>query len=73
MLPTIVTLGNFVCGFFAIVAARVVKPDELHSIPNPQDLENIMITGWLIFLGMVFDALDGQVARLSKMTSEFGA
>jgi CDP-diacylglycerol--serine O-phosphatidyltransferase len=32
-----------------------------------------MYAGWLIFLAMIFDALDGYVARLSKSDSNFGA
>ena len=32
-----------------------------------------MISGWLIFLAMVFDGLDGYVARLARTTSDFGA
>jgi len=32
-----------------------------------------MLSAWLIFLAMIFDALDGHVARLSKATSDFGA
>ncbi len=32
-----------------------------------------MYSAALIFLAMVFDALDGQVARLSRTSSEFGA
>jgi CDP-diacylglycerol--serine O-phosphatidyltransferase len=31
-----------------------------------------MLSGWLIFLAMGFDALDGHVARLSRKTSNFG-
>ena len=28
--PTLLTLGNLICGFFAIVvAARIVKPDSI--------------------------------------------
>ena len=34
---------------------------------------NVMISGWLIFLAMVFDGLDGYVARLSNTASDFGA
>ncbi len=34
---------------------------------------DIMLSGWLIFLAMIFDALDGHVARLVKLTSDFGA
>jgi CDP-diacylglycerol---serine O-phosphatidyltransferase len=72
--PTLLTLGNLVCGFFAIVvASRVVKPLK----PVPADIlldsTNVMISGWLIFLAMVFDGLDGYVARLSKTSSDFGA
>ena len=32
-----------------------------------------MTSAWLIFLAMVFDALDGYVARLTNAASEFGA
>jgi len=72
VLPTLFTLGNLVCGFFAIVvAARVAKPESLSV--NPADLENVMRSGWLIFVAMLFDALDGHVARLSKTSSDFGA
>jgi CDP-diacylglycerol--serine O-phosphatidyltransferase len=72
VLPTMFTLGNLVCGFFAIVvASRVVAPDS--PAFNPADAEDLMLSGWLIFLAMIFDALDGYVARLSGTTSDFGA
>ncbi len=85
------TLGNLVCGFFAIVvAARVdapttpdVRPAGEIAFRNPtrvigqldpaDDTHNCMLSGWLIFLAMIFDALDGHVARLAKQTSDFGA
>jgi CDP-diacylglycerol--serine O-phosphatidyltransferase len=91
VLPTMFTLANLVCGFFAIVvAARVERPltaDVPHAAAigtrNPikafraldpnDDTHNCMLSGWLIFLAMLFDALDGHVARLSKATSDFGA
>ncbi|HEX3725083.1 MAG TPA: CDP-diacylglycerol--serine O-phosphatidyltransferase, partial [Pirellulales bacterium] len=88
--PTMFTLGNLICGFFAIVvAARVERPTSL-DIPQAADIafqhptllmkefnrgddtHNIMLSGWLIFLAMIFDALDGHVARLTRMTSDFG-
>jgi CDP-diacylglycerol--serine O-phosphatidyltransferase len=65
-------LGNLVSGFFAIVvASRVTRPE----IPDfaEGDVTNCMYAGWLIFLAMIFDALDGYVARLSKSASGFGA
>ena len=75
VLPTMFTLGNLVCGFFAIVvASRVARPEwETVGTINPDDLRNVMISGWLIFVGMVFDALDGHVARLARTSSDFGA
>jgi CDP-diacylglycerol--serine O-phosphatidyltransferase len=72
ILPTLFTLGNLACGFFAIVlASRIGLPKP--GIVDPADLENCMISAWLIFLAMVFDALDGYVARLSRTSSDFGA
>ncbi|MGD9127926.1 MAG: CDP-diacylglycerol--serine O-phosphatidyltransferase [Planctomycetia bacterium] len=74
VLPTLFTLGNLVCGFFAIVvAANLERPTELVKLLSPEDIRHLWISGWLIFLAMVFDGLDGQVARLSKTTSDFGA
>ena len=75
--PTLFTLGNLVCGFFAIVvAARVGKPEflpeSLKDLPA-EDIYNLMLAAWLIFLAMVFDALDGHIARLSGATTNFGA
>src|SRR6476646_1516856 len=91
VLPTLFTLGNLVCGFFAIVvAARIEKPTSV-EIPMSEKIgmispvrifgdlnsgdpnHNVMLSGWLIFLAMIFDALDGHVARLSKVSSDFGA
>ncbi len=75
VLPTMFTLGNLVCGFFAIVvASRIGRPEsETVGIISPDDLRNVMISGWLIFVGMLFDALDGHVARLVRTSSDFGA
>ncbi|MFZ5833370.1 MAG: CDP-diacylglycerol--serine O-phosphatidyltransferase [Planctomycetota bacterium] len=70
--PTLLTLGNLVCGFFAIVvASRVDRPET--GILDAGDVTNVMIGGWLVFLAMVFDALDGYVARLSRTATDFGA
>jgi CDP-diacylglycerol--serine O-phosphatidyltransferase len=66
------TLGNLFCGFFAIVvAARVDKPESVAV--TLADTTNVLLAAWLIFLAMVFDALDGYVARLSGTSSNFGA
>ncbi|RLS61907.1 MAG: hypothetical protein DWH96_10245 [Planctomycetota bacterium] len=67
-LPTLMTLGNLVCGFAAIYYAS--KPPETTSLFGWYSLT---VAGVLIFVGMLFDALDGSVARLTRSTSELGA
>jgi len=72
--PTLLTLGNLVCGFFAIVvASRIDKPDSPSLATDLVDLTNVMFSARLIFIAMIFDALDGYVARLSRTSSDFGA
>ncbi|MFC1805577.1 CDP-diacylglycerol--serine O-phosphatidyltransferase [Planctomycetota bacterium] len=58
VLPSLLTLGNLVCGF--------------HAIRYAADAE-FTTAAWMIVLAMVFDALDGKVARLTKASSQFGA
>ncbi|MDZ4779800.1 MAG: CDP-diacylglycerol--serine O-phosphatidyltransferase [Planctomycetia bacterium] len=50
------------------VPTRIV---EAFDVNDPT--HNIILCGSLIFLAMVFDALDGHVARLSRTSSDFGA
>lgn len=75
--PTLLTLGNLICGFFAIVvAARIEKPISALSVSGDvlsDASTHLMLSGCLIFLAMVFDGLDGYVARLARTTSDFGA
>lgn len=66
VLPSLLTLGNAVCGFGAITFAAKVGPER----GSPDDL---YFAALLVFVAMIFDALDGPVARLSKQTSDFGA
>lgn len=76
VLPSLFTLANAFCGVLAIAKgadAIALLPDR----PVEADLVQFHHYFWvgccLIFLANVFDALDGRLARLTKMTSEFGA
>lgn len=69
IIPTLLTLGNAVCGFAAI--ASVSKIGQINSTAATNDYY-LSLGGWLILFAMVFDVLDGYVARLSKSASEFG-
>jgi CDP-diacylglycerol--serine O-phosphatidyltransferase len=76
VLPSLFTLANAFCGVLAIAKgadAISLLPDN----PRPSDLvpfhHFFTVAAWLVFLANVFDALDGRLARLTRMTSEFGA
>lgn len=69
--PSLVTLGNLLCGFTAVYfSAReytIVNPSLQHWLPT-----NLALACYLIFAAMICDALDGRLARLSRATSDFG-
>ncbi|MBI1314075.1 CDP-diacylglycerol--serine O-phosphatidyltransferase [bacterium] len=68
VLPTLLTLGNAVSGFGAITYAAKLGPEEI--LPSEPYL---LTAAFCIFLGMLFDALDGRAARWANQSSEFGA
>jgi CDP-diacylglycerol---serine O-phosphatidyltransferase len=57
LLPTLFTVGNLFCGYYASVA--VLR-------------QSFELAALLIFVAGILDALDGRVARLTGSTSEFG-
>ena len=69
LLPSVVTLLNLSSGFAAIYCC-------LLSIERAQGtfrgLTYLTLAGYLVLLAMVFDALDGRLARLTRRTSDFG-
>lgn len=66
VLPTLLTLGNGICGLASIsYAASAVRG----STTDPA----LFFSGLFIFGAMVFDSLDGAVARWTKQTTRFGA
>ncbi|MDA7936499.1 CDP-alcohol phosphatidyltransferase family protein [bacterium] len=71
--PSLVTLGNLVFGFLA--AAKVADALRL-NVPGV-DFAVLMpyfeLSAILVFVAMIFDALDGSVARMTGQTSNFGA
>jgi len=74
VLPTLMTLGNLVCGFMAM--AKTVDAMAVSGGAGPLDPafgEKILHAAGFVFLGMILDALDGRVARMANATSPFGA
>ncbi len=69
VLPTLFTLGNLVAGFAAIhFAAR-----DAQEFQGPWGWTGLTIAGILIFVGMLFDGVDGSIARLTRSSSTIGA
>jgi CDP-diacylglycerol--serine O-phosphatidyltransferase len=68
VIPTLLTLGNAICGFAAIAAASKIGPKEAAAETDWY----FALSGWLIIGAMLFDGLDGYVARISKTASDFG-
>lgn len=60
IVPTLLTLGNAICGFVAIIKIGDGAP------------EDCLVAAQLILLAMVFDALDGMMARLARVAGNFG-
>ena len=58
-LPNILTLINLNLGLIAICI----------GLENPK---NLFICSWLILIGMIFDFLDGALARILKVDSNYG-
>jgi len=72
VLPSLLTTGNIVCGFASITfAAKGLVAQQSEHLAH-LSLQCFDASAWLIMLAMVFDALDGKVARLTNSTSEFG-
>ncbi len=83
-LPTLLTLGNLLCGFAAVhfclralggddaVMTRVVTPTIWSHVQERVLPSFLSISALFVFLGLLMDALDGSVARWTKRTSDFG-
>jgi CDP-diacylglycerol--serine O-phosphatidyltransferase len=74
MLPTMVTLGNLFVGFLAVAyLTDVMRHDPTSAEAAVVRIRLFEKSILLIFMAMVFDTLDGFVARLTKQSSAFGA
>jgi CDP-diacylglycerol--serine O-phosphatidyltransferase len=70
ILASLCTLGNALCGFGAVTVTTkaLLISGEAHST----FCTDIKWAGYLVLLAMVFDALDGRLARFARATSDFG-
>lgn len=76
VVPALFTLANGACGFASIIVASRIQVRDLDPLAGDafvQAMQYLHIAGWLIFAGMIFDILDGRVARMYGAASRFGA
>ena len=80
-LPSLATLGNAVCGFGAMyvasIAAMAIESGAGNYVfrdPWARFMaqNGFVAAAYLVFLAMVFDALDGRLARFTRHTTDFG-
>jgi len=82
MLPSLLTLGNFACGIlsvgFCLHAVRLSERADLllGEVAEQAARESdtmILYACVVVFIAMLFDMFDGQVARMTGAESHFGA
>ena len=77
-LPNLMTAGNLFCGFAAVIKciqARLITDAGEYASLHPGLSWMTLYTQavWLILAAVIFDSLDGRLARLGGRTSLFGA
>lgn len=71
VLPNLLTMANAACGLLAL--SKAIDALAVAGV-SPERFDRLLEQGcWLIFLAMVFDALDGRVARMTDSMTDFGA
>lgn len=71
LLPTLVTLANAFCGVLAL--SKAIDALAISDSDPGIFYRKMEVACMLVFLGMIFDTLDGWVARLTGGFSSFGA
>jgi CDP-diacylglycerol--serine O-phosphatidyltransferase len=82
VLPSLATLGNLVCGlgaiYIALLSVQAAGSDLDRATLGSTRINSFLPTflaigAYLIIGAMIFDGLDGRLARFTRKTSEFGA
>ncbi|TVR47676.1 MAG: CDP-diacylglycerol--serine O-phosphatidyltransferase [Puniceicoccaceae bacterium] len=70
LLPNLMTAGNLFCGFLAIIRCIQARFATLTGDGNPTELYAQAV--WFLIAAVIFDSLDGRLARLGGKESLFG-
>jgi CDP-diacylglycerol---serine O-phosphatidyltransferase len=60
LLPAAMTSANLLCGYYAVIASLMGTPDDFSHAAKA------------IGIAIVFDSLDGRIARMTNTNTEFG-
>jgi CDP-diacylglycerol--serine O-phosphatidyltransferase len=60
LLPAIMTSANLLCGYYAVVASLMGTPEDFNHAAKA------------IGIAIIFDSLDGRIARMTGTNTEFG-
>ena len=71
-LPSMATLGNAICGFGAAYVAAMPAGPRADTLASFLANHHFTAAAYLIFLAMLFDVLDGRLARFARHTTDFG-
>ena len=81
VLPSLATLGNLTCGlgtiYLSLLSVQAAADNPGGAFLIAPKLQNVFPTflsagAYLLIAAMLFDAMDGRLARLTRKTSEFG-
>jgi len=73
-LPNLMTAGNLFCGFVAVIKCIQARLAEIApSTYTHSSAELYTQAVWFILVAVIFDSLDGRLARLGGRESLFGA
>jgi CDP-diacylglycerol---serine O-phosphatidyltransferase len=68
IIPSAFTIGNILCGFYALINSAKAYQD----LASPEAEHLFDKAAVAIGVAVLFDGLDGRIARMTKTTSEFG-
>jgi len=76
ILPNLMTAGNLFCGFVAVIRCiqAWIQMKAPGALPYPSSYAELFTQAvWLVLAAVIFDSLDGRLARLGGRESLFGA
>jgi CDP-diacylglycerol---serine O-phosphatidyltransferase len=73
-LPNLMTAGNLFCGFIAVIMCIQARLETIAPNTYPHTSAELYTRAvWFLLIAVIFDSLDGRLARLGGRESLFGA